>query len=321
MIKKKRIAVVVPAHEEEKLIIKVLSTMPEFVDSVIVVDDASKDKTHKLVADYKIKDKRVKLIQHSKNRGVGAAIISGYKLSIKEKNNITAVMAGDFQMDPKELTFVVSPIVDDQADYVKGNRLFTGEAWHKIPKVRYIGNAFLSFLTKIASGYWHVADSKCGSTAVSNKFLKQMDLDNTYPRYGFPNDLLVRLNLVWARVLDVPVTPIYGVGEKSGIKLWKVFPTLSYLLLKLFFWRLGQKYIIRDFHPLIFFYFMGVVLFTTGVIFGTYILYLRFIAEKGFTSATATFIALLIILGLQSLFFAMWFDMEYNKDLKVTGKV
>jgi glycosyltransferase involved in cell wall biosynthesis len=321
MIKKDKIAVVVPAHNEEKLIIQVLETMPDFVDSIIVVNDASRDRTKEVVDKYKKKDKRLRLVNHSENRGVGAAIISGYKKSLDEGNGVTAVMAGDAQMDPEELLSVVEPITLKTADYVKGNRLFTGEAWHKIPKVRYIGNAFLSFLTKIASGYWHVADSQCGYTAVSNKILKFVDLDKAYPRYGFPNDILVRLNIANARVFDVSVTPVYGIGEKSGIKLWKVFPTLSYLLLKLFIWRLFQKYIIRDFHPLIFFYIMGFILFVGGVVLGTYILYLRFGLDKGFTSATATFIALLIILGLQSLFFAMWFDMEYNKDLKVSSNL
>ena len=313
---KNRLVVVVPAHNEEKLIVKVLSTMPDFVDSIIVVNDASGDKTKKVVEEYAKKDKSIILVNHDKNKGVGAAIITGYKESLKRGNDVTAVMGGDFQMKPDELESVVSPIINGRADYVKGNRLFTGEAWKKIPRARYIGNASLSLLTKIASGYWHVADSQCGYTAISNKTLKFIDLDKVYESYGFPNDFLVRLNVANARVLDVPVTPVYGVGEKSGIKLWKVTPLIFILLNKLFLWRMKEKYIIRDFHPLIFFYVMGSVLFLSGNVLGLYIIYLRFWLDKGFTSATATFIALLVILGLQSLFFAMWFDMEYNKELK-----
>ncbi|MEX0616501.1 MAG: glycosyltransferase family 2 protein [Candidatus Woykebacteria bacterium] len=316
MLNDKKISVVVPAYNEEKLIIKVLSSIPDFVDSIIVVNDQSKDKTKSLVSEYQRKEGRVTLINHEKNMGVGAAIASGYEASISEGNDVTAVMAGDFQMSPEELIRVIRPVAEGKADYVKGNRLFTGEAWSKIPKVRYIGNAFLSLLTKIASGYWHVADSQCGYTAVSNKIMKLIDLDGVYPRYGFPNDFLVRLNVASGRVVDVPVTPIYGVGEKSGIKIWKVFPLLSYLLLKLFFWRIFQKYVIRDFHPLVFFYLLGSILFFAGVLLGLYESYLKIFKQIPLPTATVVLVALFIILGLQSIFFAMWFDMEYNRDLK-----
>ncbi|MCH7541993.1 glycosyltransferase family 2 protein, partial [Patescibacteria group bacterium] len=214
MIRKNKIAVVVPAYNEEKLIQKVLITMPKFVDSIIVVNDASKDKTRKIVEEYKKNNKRVKLINHEKNKGVGATVVSGYKRSLEEKFDITAVMGGDYQMDPSELMSVLIPVVENKADYAKGNRLFTGEAWEKIPKVRYIGNAFLSLLTKIASGYWHIADSQGGYTAISNKVLKLVELDKVWTKYGFPNDLLIRLNVANAKVIDVPVTPVYGIGEK-----------------------------------------------------------------------------------------------------------
>src|SRR3990167_4436716 len=315
MIDNKKISVVVPAYNEEKLIAKVLSNIPDFVDSIIVVNDFSKDKTKNVATEYQGKAKRVALINHEKNMGVGAAIATGYKSSVSEGNDVTAVMGGDFQMDPKELINVIKPIVEGKADYVKGNRLFTGEAWRKIPKVRYIGNAFLSLFTKIASGYWHVADSQCGYTAVSRKGLTRLNMDKLYPRYGFPNDLLVQLNVANARVADVEVTPIYGISEKSGIKLWVVIPKISWLLLRRFFWRLGAKYVIRDFHPLIFFYFMGIILFFPGLILGLYETYQRVINGVNIPAATATLVALLIILGLQSLFFAMWFDMEYNREL------
>ena len=126
-----------------------------------------------------------------------------------------------------------------------------------IPRYRYLGNALLSLLTKIASGYWHVADSQSGYTAVSLEYLELLDLDRLYPRYGFPNDLLVHLNVWNARVRDFPSKPIYGVGERSGIRLRKVVPTISWLLYKAFWWRLWQKYVIRDFHPLVFFYVLG----------------------------------------------------------------
>jgi hypothetical protein len=184
-----------------------------------------------------------------------------------------------------------------------------------IPKTRYFGNALLSFLTKIASGYWHVADSQSGYTAVNLEVLKTIDLDTIYKRYGMPNDFLVRLNVYQFRVKDVPVNPVYGIGERSGIKIYRIVFTLSLLLMKLFLWRLKEKYVIRDFHPLVLFYLLGFVLTPIGVVFGLYLLALRiFVGPVAATSAL--FAAFFAISGLQSLFFAMWFDMEYNKELK-----
>ncbi len=166
-------------------------------------------------------------------------------------------MAADNQMDPDDLLTLVEPVARGEVDYAKANRLFTGEAWKLIPRTRYLGNAVLSLLTKIASGYWHVADSQSGYTAISRSMLAQLDLDRVYPRYGFPNDMLVHLNVWNARVRDFPSRPVYGVGERSGIKLRRVVPRISWLLVKGFFWRLREKYVIRDFHPLVFFYALG----------------------------------------------------------------
>jgi hypothetical protein len=224
-------------------------------------------------------------------------------------------MAGDAQMDPQDLPKLLDPVVGGEVDYSKGNRLFTGKAWRIIPKNRYLGNAILSFLTKIASGYWHVADSQCGYSAVTLEVLKTINLDSIYKRYGMPNDLLAKLNVYQFRVTDVPVNPIYGIGERSGIKIYKVIFTLSFLLLRLFLWRLKEKYIIRDFHPLVLFYLMGFVLTPIGVVFGFYLLILRFFVGP-VAATSALFAAFFTISGLQSLFFAMWFDMEYNKELK-----
>jgi hypothetical protein len=173
----------------------------------------------------------------------------------------------------------------------------------------------LSFLTKIASGYWHVADSQSGYTAVNLATLKLLDLDRIYKRYGFPNDLLVHLNVWNRRVRDYPSRPIYGVGERSGIRLRHVVPKISWLLTKGFFWRMKEKYIIRDFHPLILFYTLGMLLFGTGFLLGWLEVGLR-IAGNPITSASIVLVALLVISGLQLLLFAMWFDMESNKDLR-----
>jgi glycosyltransferase involved in cell wall biosynthesis len=308
----RRVAVVVPAYNEEGLVGSTVSGIPAFVDNIIVVDDCSKDETAVRAQNA---DKRVEVIAHERNQGVGAAIVTGYRRAIAIDADVTCVMAADGQMDPDDLETLVRAIAVDETDYAKANRLFTGQAWQLIPRTRYLGNAALSFMTKIASGYWHVADSQSGYTAVNLETLKLLDLDRIYRRYGFPNDLLVHLNVFNRRVRDYPSRPIYGVGERSGIRLRHVVPKISWLLLKGFFWRMGQKYVIRDFHPLILFYMLGILLFAGGFLLGAAEVALR-IYGNPIPSATIVLVALLVISGLQLLLFAMWFDMESNKDLR-----
>jgi hypothetical protein len=206
-------------------------------------------------------------------------------------------------------------VAREEVDYAKANRLFTGQAWEVIPRYRYLGNAVLSLLTKIASGYWHVADSQSGYTAISLQYLELLDLDRIYRRYGFPNDLLVHLNVWNARVRDIPSRPIYGVGERSGIRLRRVVPAISWLLCKGFWWRLWQKYVIRDFHPLIFFYILGLLMGIVGFGLGVAEVVLRLQGNQ-ITAASVVLVALLLIFGSQFTLFAMWFDMESNKDLR-----
>jgi hypothetical protein len=228
-------------------------------------------------------------------------------------------MAGDNQMDPADLEMLVSPVALGEVDYAKANRLFTGQAWDLIPRTRYLGNAVLSLLTKIASGYWHVADSQTGYTAISIEYLRLLDLDRIYRGYGMPNDMLVHLNIWNARVRDFPSRPIYNVGERSGIRLRKVIPRISWLLLKGFFFRIREKYVIRDFHPLVFFYFLGFLMTTLGLVLGIVEVVLRLMGNA-ITTPTIVLVALLLISGSQFMLFAMWFDMESNKDLGGRGR-
>ncbi len=316
MYKEKVVGVVVPAYNEEKLIGRTLDTIPDFVDWVVVVDDDSRDGTAECVqARVAGQPERVILIRHDVNQGVGGAIATGYTWCRDHGVDAAVVMAGDAQMDPADLPALLDPVVDGEVDYAKGNRLFTGDAWNQIPKIRYLGNSAMSLLTKIASGYWHVADSQSGYTAISARALRTIDWDRMYKRYGQPNDLLVRLNVYNFHVRDVPVQPVYNIGEESGVKPLRMIPRLSWLLLKLFLYRMVQKYVIRDFHPLLFFYLMGVTLFLPGVLFGLYLfLHRLFLGPVAPTSAL--FAVFLFVSGLQSIFFAMWFDMEYNRDLR-----
>ena len=313
MLEGKRVGVVVPAHNEEKLIGETLAGIPEFVDRIYVVDDRSTDGTAAAVK--ALNYERVELIEHERNEGVGAAILTGYRRALAARIDVTAVMAADAQMDPADLEMLARPVARDEVDYAKANRLFTGQAWEVIPRYRYLGNAILSLLTKIASGYWHVADSQSGYTAISLRYLELLDLDRIYRRYGFPNDMLVHLNVWNARVRDFPSRPIYGVGERSGIRLRKVVPRIFWLLFKGFFWRMREKYVIRDFHPLVFFYMLGFLMTLLGLGLGIAEVVLRILGNH-ITAATVVLVALLLVSGSQFTLFAMWFDMESNKDLR-----
>src|SRR5262245_21163631 len=313
MVEGKRVAVVVPAFREEQLVAETLRGIPGFVDRIYVVDDASPDETAERARE--VGDPRVEVIVHERNGGVGAAILTGYERALADGIDVTCVMAGDNQMDPAELSGLVEPVARGEVDYAKANRLSTGEAWEEIPRSRYLGNAVLSLLTKIASGYWHVADSQAGYTALSLGALRRLDLDRVYRRYGFPNDLLVHLNVIGARVRDVPSRPIYGVGERSGIRIRSVVPRISWLLFKGFWWRLREKYVIRDFHPLVFFYVLGALMLGVGLALGLLVTILRFFGNE-ITTPTVVLVALLLVSGAQFTLFAMWFDMESNKDLR-----
>ena len=317
MFQEHRVSVVVPAHNEELLIERVVAGLPAFVDHIIVVDDASTDRTaEKLAALKAIHQDRLLVIRHPQNQGVGAAIVTGYEaaLRIANEKHLVAVMAGDAQMDPEDLPKLLAPCARGEVDYAKGNRLITGEAWKLIPRTRYLGNAVLSLLTKIASGYWHVADSQTGYTVVTAEALAVLQLHRLYPRYGFPNHLLVELNNYDFRVRDVPIKPVYNVGEVSGIRLHKVIPTISWLLFRCYFWRMKEKYIIRDFHPLIFFLAFGMLLSGSGLLLGLYLAYLRTLGPV--SPVAAVFAAFSFTSGIQSIMFALWMDMERNKGLK-----
>jgi len=316
MYKKQKIGVVIPCFNESKQIGKVIDTMPDFVDVMIVVDDCSRDNTVETVkAIQKKSSLKVELIVHDKNCGVGAAISSGYIWCREHGIDIAVVMAGDAQMDPDDLPALLDPVADGIADYAKGNRLITGEAFEKIPLIRYLGNSVLTLMTKVASGYWHVTDSQSGFTALSRRALELLPLKDIYSRYGMPNDFLVTLNIYDMKVIDVPVNPLYGVGEKSSMVVHLAIPSLLFLMTRLFIKRMVRKYIIRDFHPLIFFYITALILTLIAIPLTARILYLWLYLNQSIRPINALGTGFTIIMALQFLLFAMWFDMDYNRNL------
>jgi len=236
-----RVAVVVPAYREERLLPKTLRTMPAFVDRVIVVDDASPDGTSRVAAEWG--DSRVELARHLENRGVGAAIATGYGRALADGADVVAVMAGDAQMDPVDLPGVLGPVIAGRADYVKGNR-FVHPASRDMPALRRLGSATLSALTRAATGLT-VDDTQCGYTAIGRAALARLDLASLWPRFGYPNDLLGLLAQNALRVTEVPVRPVYG-DEASGLRPWHVASIAGVVLRRAALGRLAPPPLLPD---------------------------------------------------------------------------
>lgn len=276
MYKEQKIGVVVPAYKEEEFIGETLSGIPSYVDKIYSVDDYSTDDTAEIIKKYKDKDERIVFIRHETNRGVGAAIVSGYKKALEDGIDITAVMAGDNQMDPGQLPHLLEPIIEGKADYTKGNRLLRPEYRRGMTKWRFLGNSLLTFLTKMASGYWQLMAPQNGYTAISKSALERIPLDSIYPWYGYCNDLLVKLNVYGFRIMDIQMPAKYG-REKSGIKYSVYIPKVSWMLLKDFFWRLKMTYVVLSFHPLVLFYLFGIIVTPLGFLGVLYSLYYKFV--------------------------------------------
>ena len=222
----RRIAVVIPAYDEEERVGRTVRGVPAFVDDVIVVDDASLDGTARAARD--VGDPRVTVVRHTHNRGVGAAIARGYAEARALKADVIVVMAGDGQMDPDDLPAVIAPVLDGRADYVQGNRLDHPRA-SDMPLPRRIANGTIGWMTGHALGNVSLGDSQCGYTAISGDLIDRLPLDRLWPRYGYPNDLVAWIALVGGRIREVPVRPVYR-GERSGIRPWHALVMVGLLV-------------------------------------------------------------------------------------------
>jgi len=235
-----RVAVVVPAFNEERAVAATVRGIPAFADHVLVVDDASSDRTAEIVA--RLRRRGLEVLRHPRNRGVGAAIATGYARALALGADAAVVMAGDGQMDPTDLPGLLEPLAAGRAHYVKGDRFRSPEVWGAMPAARLAGNVLLSLATRVTSGYRHLFDSQCGYTAASRRALEVIARAGLFPRYGYPNDLLARLHAAGLVVEDVPVRPIYGPGWRSGISLWTVVYPMSFVLVRSWATRLGARW-------------------------------------------------------------------------------
>lgn len=301
-----RIGVVIPAYNEELLIEETIRSIPAYVEKFYVIDDCSTDGTPEAIK--RAVDPRMMSVRHAKNRGVGAAIITGYKLALADGMDLVAVMAGDNQMDPVQLPGLLMPVIEGKADYTKGNRLIIKEYRKGMSKWRFFGNSLLTLLTKIASGYWHITDPQNGYTVISRKALQAIDLDTVYTYYGYCNDLLIKLNAYGMKTMDVAMPSRYG-KERSHIRYSKYILKVSPMLFRGFLWRLKTRYIVLNFHPLILFYAAGIALVPSGILMGLYVIVgklLGYPVSPNFPLLSA----LITLMGIQFLLFAMLFDMQ-----------
>lgn len=311
MYKENKIGVVVPAYNEEELILITLNRIPQYVDNIFVINDASNDNTFNLIEEQKKKDSRIVIINHITNKGLGQSLIDGYIASKNEYIDITAIMAGDNQMSPDDLPALLDKIIDEDIDYVKGNRLLHHNV-RIMPRYRFFGNAILTILTKFATGYYFLMDPQAGYTAIKNSALKKIPIEKMTKGYGYNADILCMLNVQQFKVTDIEITPVYD-REKSKIKLWKYIPLTSILLLKLFFRRLWKRYIVLDFHPLVLFYLFAFFIFLFLIIpFSIRFFYLYSLYAEA-PKTTLIILIFSLITFFQSILFAIWMDMDYNK--------
>jgi len=233
------VSIIIPCHNAGRWLAGTLEsalaqTWPD--REIIVVDDGSTDETGSRAAG--LCKPGLELVRHPGNRGVGSAIASGYRRALELGAEAVAVMAGDAQMDPSNLPALLAPLVLGVADYVKGNRFLWPGVSRLMPPLRFVGNLALSWMTRLATGNWRLFDSQCGYTVISRQMLASLDLARLLPRYGYPNDLLLRLTARGARVVDVPVRPVYGPGWRSGVRPWMALYPISFVLLRGFLLRL-----------------------------------------------------------------------------------
>jgi dolichol-phosphate mannosyltransferase len=300
------IAVVIPCYRVRRHIDQVIAGLLGRVEHIYVVDDCCPEESGRHVS-ATIQDASVTVLFHEVNRGVGGAMVTGYRQALQDGHEVVVKMDGDGQMDANYLAPLVAPILRGDADYTKGNRFFDAHLLREMPGVRMFGNACLSFVNKLTSGYWDIMDPTNGFTAIGRAALDQLDLDKIEPRYFFESDMLFRLSLIRATVQDVPMRAIYG-DEESSLHVGRAaFEFLGKHLVRMFK-RFVYLYLLRDFnfgslHTLI-----GVPVLLFGIVFGLW----HWIesARSGVPAATGTVMlaVLSIILGVQFLLSAISYD-------------
>lgn len=292
-----KIAVVIPAYKVSNHIIEVISEIGKDVDAIYVVDDACPEESGKLVSS-KIKDKRVRVITHSSNQGVGGAVISGYKAALKDGADVIVKLDGDGQMDPALIKDLVFPIVEGKADYTKGNRFDSITGLRQMPGIRIFGNGALSLMTKISTGYWNVTDPTNGFTAIHSEVLAGIDMEMLSKRFFFESDLLFRLSLARAVVWDIPMESRYGT-EKSNLKISRALFEFTFKHGVNFHKRLFYNYYLREMSAASIELPLGILMSWWGLLFGIAKYVESLESGTPATAGTVMLSAVPLILGIQ----------------------
>jgi len=304
-----KVAVVIPAFQAETNIAAVLHGIPALVEWIVVVDDRSPDGTAALVAKLAESDRRIHLVRHEVNQGVGGAVLTGYREARRLGADIVVKMDSDGQMDSRCLPALIDPIVRRHADYTKGNRYVHARQLRSMPLVRRVGNLGLSFLTKLASGYWNLFDPTNGYTAIHAAVIPSLNEGAIARRYFFESSMLLELSLLRAVVRDVYIPARYGT-ETSHLSVVTTLYQFPLALLKGFSRRLWLQYFVRDFSITSLYLVAGLVLLLTGVIFGAVRWYLSAKLQVATPTGTVMLAALPVVLGVQFLIQAVGMDIQ-----------
>ncbi|MDO8281303.1 MAG: glycosyltransferase family 2 protein [Thermodesulfovibrionia bacterium] len=314
-----KIFTVIPAYNEAKHISDVIRQIPGEIHKIIVVDDCSKDNTYETVSS--LKDKRIELIRHESNTGVGGAMVTGYRYALKEGADIIIKIDGDGQMDPKLIPDIISPIKNGEADYTKGARFLDIETIRQMPTVRLVGNIILSFLTKIVSGYWDIIDPTSGFTAIHREALSRLNLNKINHGFFFESDMLINLYKIKAVVQDIQIPTQYGT-EQSHLSLLEVSMTFPFFLISSLVKRILWRYFIADFTAVSLFLFSGSLLFIFGFVFGLYNWIINAVASVPTPTGTVMISVVTLIFGFQLLLQALVLDINNvpKVPLQIKGK-
>ena len=303
-----KIAVTIPSYKVRAHVLDVIARIPPKVQRIYVVDDKCPQHSGELVEEQ-CRDPRVRVIFHEENQGVGGAVSSGYRAAIEEGMDIVVKVDGDGQMDPALIPHFTRPIERGRADYTKGNRFYRPESLKGMPPIRLFGNAALSFINKLSTGYWSIMDPTNGYTAIHTSVLREMPLHKLEKRYFFETDMLYHLNTIRAVVHDVPMDAVYA-DEESSLKVSKVLPEFIVKHVNRFFKRYVYLYLLRDFNIGSLYSLLGVVLCGLGVVFGGWAWLRSLTTGQPATSGTVMLAALPLIIGIQFLIAFLHHDVE-----------
>ena len=307
-----RIAVTLPCYKVRAQVLDVIARIPPQVQRIYVVDDQCPQQSGLLVQ-QECRDERVRVLFHEQNQGVGGAVSTGYRAALEEGMDIVVKVDGDGQMDPALIPHFTRPIERGRADYTKGNRFYRPESLKGMPPIRLFGNAALSFINKLSSGYWSIMDPTNGYTAIHTAVLRRLPLDKLERRYFFESDMLFRLNTVRAVVHDVPMDAVYA-DEESSLKVSKVLPEFLLKHINRFFKRYVYLYLLRDFNIGSLYSLLGVALCLLGLLFGGWHWLRSLSSGAPATSGTVMLAALPLIIGIQFLIAFLHHDVEHVPD-------